>query len=309
VLRLLSIASILASGPPAPATTTHPVVVAEGQLVLVGAGDISDCGNDNDGATARLVEGVLRQSTAAWAFTLGDNVYPSGTLDEFARCYEPTWGRFKSRTLPVVGNHEYRTTNAAGFRGTFAGRFTADGPLWFARDVAGKGNDGADVRWHVVVLDSNCDEVDCGVGSAQHSFLVNDLKSTAAKTADCTVAMMHHPRFSSGHHGDADAVEPLWAALRTGGVDLVLAGHDHHYERFAPLAPDGKADEAAGIVSLVVGTGGKSHYPTLGTHAHSAVRVVDRYGALVLLPKKGGALMRFVGVDGAVHDHAELRCR
>jgi 3',5'-cyclic AMP phosphodiesterase CpdA len=293
----------------APATTRSALQIAAGQLALVGAGDIADCGNDNDDATARLVQAVLDQSPAARAFTLGDNVYPDGTLEQFARCYEPTWGRFKARTIPVVGNHEYRTPRAAGFRGTFAGRFTADGPLWLSTDVEGTGSDGAPLRWHVIVLDSNCREVGCAPGSPQHAFIESDLRSKAATTADCTVALMHHPRFSSGHHGDDEAVQPLWTALRDGGVDLVLAGHDHIYERFAPLDPAGARDDARGMVSLVVGTGGRSHYPALFARAHSALRVTDAYGALLVLPKKGGATVRFVGVDGAVHDEFDLRCR
>jgi alkaline phosphatase len=291
------------------AKTQAALQVAAGQLALVGAGDIADCGNDNDDATARLVQAVLDQSPAARAFTLGDNAYPDGTLEQFARCYEPTWGRFKSRTIPVVGNHEYRTPRAAGFRGTFAGRFTADGPLWLSTDVEGTGSDGAPQRWHVIVLDTNCREVGCTPGSPQYTFVENDLRSKAATTADCTVALMHHPRFSSGHHGDDEAVQPLWTALREGGVDLVLAGHDHIYERFAPLDPQGARDDARGLVSLVVGTGGRSHYPALFARAHSVLRVADAYGVLLVLPKKGGATARFVGVDGAVHDEFELRCR
>jgi hypothetical protein len=307
MLRTLAVIALLACAPPQAAPS--PIRLAAGQLALVGAGDIADCKVDDDEKTARLVEGVLGQSAAAWAFTLGDNVYPDGSLDQFARCYEPTWGRFKKRTLPVVGNHEYRTDRAAGFRGTFAGRFSADGPLWWSTDIEGSGSDGKPVRWHVIALDSDCDEVDCKAGSPQHAFVQADLKSKAAQTADCTVALFHHPRFSSGPHGDATSMTALWKALADGGVDLALSGHDHIYERFPALRDDGTPDAARGMPSLVVGTGGRSHYPSLLARAHSVVRFADVFGVVAILPKKGGATIRFVGVDGVVRDEHELLCR
>jgi alkaline phosphatase len=301
---LLSLVASLAGAPPEAAA----VSLSPGQLALVGAGDIADCRTDDDEKTARLVEGVLAQSTGATAFTLGDNVYPDGSPAQFARCYEPTWGRFRRRTIPVVGNHEYRTPNAAGFRGAFAGRFSQDGPLWFSTDVEGKGSDGASLRWHVVVLDSDCDEVDCGAGGPQHTFLERDLRSDRARSADCTVALFHHPRFSSGPHGDATSMTELWKALQDGGVDLALSGHDHIYERFAPLLTDGSRDDAKGIASIVVGTGGKSHYPAGLARPTSVVRLDNAFGVLLVLPKKGGATLRFVDVDGGVRDVHELRC-
>jgi alkaline phosphatase len=306
-------AAAAAAAPAAPTTTTTTttttVMLAPGQLALIGAGDITDCSVDDDEKTAELVEGVLAQSDNATAFVLGDNAYPDGSIDQYTRCYEPTWGRFKARTLPVVGNHEYRTDHAAGFRTAFAGRFTQDGPLWWSTDVQGKGSDGTSQRWHVIALDSNCDEVDCTATGPQHAFVVADLKSKAATTADCTVALFHHPRFSSGPHGDAKQIDHLWRALSTGGVDLALSGHDHIYERFPAMNGDGAVDDAHGIPSIVVGTGGRSHYPAVIARAHSLVRFDDAFGVLTILPKKGGATLRFVGEDGRVRDEHDLRCR
>ncbi|MDP2345939.1 MAG: metallophosphoesterase [Deltaproteobacteria bacterium] len=280
--------------------------VRAGDLVLVGAGDIADCATNDDDKTAVLVERVLAKSEKAWAFTLGDNVYPNGTQEEFFRCYEPTWGRFKGRTLPVVGNHDWRTANAAGFRGTFARRFTGDGPLWYSVDVEGVGSDGQPARWHVVVLDSNCDKVGCAPGSPQYKWLLADLKKNAA--TKCTVAMFHHPRFSSGPHGDAEAMVPLWAALDGGGVDLVLAGHDHTYERFAALNSAGVVVAGAGIPSLVIGTGGKSHYPIISARKHS-VAVGDDFGVLQLQLDNDGWHSRFIAVGGVESDVAAGSCR
>jgi alkaline phosphatase len=161
----------------------------------------------------------------------------------------------------------------------------------------------------VIALDSNCDEVDCKAGGPQHRFVVADLQSKAARSADCTVAMFHHPRFSSGPHGDAKNINELWRALADGGVDLALSGHDHIYERFPAMNGDGAVDDAHGIPSIVVGTGGRSHYPAVVARAHSLVRFDDAFGVLTILPKKGGATLRFAAVDGRVLDEHDLRCR
>ena len=303
--------ALLPTPAPAPVVLVPGPVVAgpikNGDLVLVGAGDIASCGNDDDERTAVLVERVLAKSDKAWAFTLGDNVYPDGTIDEFFRCYEPTWGRFKARTLPVVGNHDWRTANAAGFRSTFARRFAADSPLWYSVDVEGRGSDGLPARWHVVVLDSDCDKVDCGAGSPQHSWLQADLKKHAA--TKCTLALFHHPRFSSGPHGDAEPMVPLWSVLDQGGVDLVLAGHDHTYERFPALGSKGDVVVGAGITSMVVGTGGKSHYPIVVPRAHSIVRDAGAFGVLQLQLHSEGWNSRFLSVSGAEADVVDGRCR
>ena len=288
-------------------TAARPGAIRPGDLVLVGAGDIADCGTNDDEKTAVQVERVLAKSDKAHAFTLGDNTYPNGTLEEFFRCYEPTWGRFKGRTLPVVGNHDYHTKNAAGFRGTFARRFTADGPLWFSTDVEGHGTDGKPAKWHVVVLDSNCGKIGCGPGSPQHKWLLADLKKNVATR--CTLALFHHPRFSSGPHGDADPMAALWGALDGGGVDLVLAGHDHTYERFPALTSDGTLANGRGIQSIVVGTGGKSHYPIVIARQHSVFREAGAYGVLQLQLDNTGWHSRFLSAAGEERDVVDGACR
>lgn len=273
-----------------------PADIQIDQLVLVGAGDIADCGGNDDEKTAVLVEKTLAKSKNAWAFTLGDNVYPSGTRDEFVRCYEPNWGRFKARTIPVVGNHDYLTENAAGFRSAFARRFSQDGPLWYSLDVRGAGSDGQPALWHVVVLDSDCDKVGCAAGSPQHRWLQEDLKKNATTT--CTLALFHHPRFSSGPHGDAKTMADLWQVLDGGGVDLVLSGHDHTYERFPALDKDGVAVKGGGIASIIAGTGGRSHYPIVFSREHSVVHVQDTFGVLQLQLRNNGYEARFLATDG-----------
>ena len=180
-------------------------------------------------------------------FTLGDNAYDSGSPAEFRDCYDPTWGRVKDRTeLPVAGNHDYGTPNAAGYRDYFGKRATPDGETWYSRDIG---------DWHVVVLDANCTEIagGCGPGSPQLQWLRQDLRQSDAR---CTLAMWHQPRFSSGEHGNDPSVAPFWNVLYDAGADLILNGHDHDYERFAPQDPNGNRDKDHGIVEIVVGTGG-----------------------------------------------------
>jgi len=278
------------------------------ELVLVGAGDIARCDSRGDEATAKLVQSVLDVSDAAWAFTAGDNVYPNGTLEEFRRCYEPSWGPFKARTLPTVGNHDARTKRSAGLRATFAGRFSQDGPLWYAVDVKGDGSDGHAAAWRVVVLDSNCDQVDCTEDGAQYAWLKDELRRQKAKGTSCTVAVFHHPRFSSGPHGDATAMAPMWRLLDERGVDLVVAGHDHIYERFAAL-DDGGAQKPGGLPSIVSGLGGASRYPIVWARAGSIFRKDDRDGVLVLRLRSDGYTGALWTTDGEVHDVHEGRCR
>ena len=180
-------------------------------------------------------------------FTLGDNAYDSGSPAEFRDCYDPTWGRVKDRTeLPVAGNHDYGTPNAAGYRDYFGKKATPDGETWYSRDIG---------DWHVVVLDANCTEIagGCGPGSPQLQWLRQDLRQSDAR---CTLAMWHQPRFSSGEHGNDPTVAPFWNVLYDAGADLILNGHDHDYERFAPQDPNGNRDKDHGIVEIVVGTGG-----------------------------------------------------
>ena len=162
--------------------------------VLVGAGDIAGCNSNGDEATVSLLDGIDGK-----VFTTGDNAYPDGTTAEFSDCYDPSWGRHKARTFPSAGNHDYHTTDAAGY-------FSYFGP------VAGKPTEGYysyDLgTWHIIVLNSN---ISVDAGSAQEQWLRSDL---AAHPSVCTAAYWHHPRFSSGVvHGSNAQMQPLWQAL------------------------------------------------------------------------------------------------
>ena len=250
--------------------------------VLVGAGDIADCGSDGDEATAKLLDGL-----DGTVFTLGDNAYERGTQDDFARCYDPSWGRLRPRTRPVPGNHDYATAGAAGYYRYFGAAAGAPGTGWYAYDAG---------TWRVYALNSNCAEVGgCGPGSAQERWLRADL---AANARTCVLAMWHHPRFSSGEHGNSAFTQALWTALYDADADLIVNGHDHTYERFAPQTPAAASDPARGIVEMIAGTGGRSHYPFIKIRANSLVRDNTTFGVLRLVLSGGGWSFEFVPVPG-----------
>ena len=236
--------------------------------VLVGAGDIASCSSSGDEATAALLDGI-----SGTVFTTGDNVYETGTASEFANCYAPSWGRHKARTRPSAGNHEYEAAGASGYFGYFGA--AAGDPLkgYYSYDLG---------TWHVVVLNSNCAEVGgCDTTSAQGQWLQGDL--AAHSNAACTLAYFHHPLFSSGSdNGNDPEMRPIWDSLYAAGAEMVLNGHDHDYERFAPQTASGVADSARGIREFVVGTGGRSHYSFGTIRDNSQVRNSDTFGVLKL---------------------------
>lgn len=237
--------------------------------MLVGAGDIASC-DDLRGAeaTAKLIEKI-----PGTVFAAGDLAYPDGSDEQFAKCYGPTWGRFKDRTRPAPGNHEYHSDGASGYVRYFGAVAGDPKKGYYSYDLA---------DWHIVVLNSECDTVGgCGPGSAQEKWLRQDLKDHPAK---CTLGYWHKPLFSSGaKHGNDPEIKPLWDALYSAGADVVINGHDHDYERFAPQDPPGKLDLEHGIREFVVGTGGKnSHRSFASSKPNSEVRQADTFGVLKL---------------------------
>jgi hypothetical protein len=266
--------------------------------VIVAAGDIANCAGEGDEATARLVGSI----DGATVLTLGDNAYPDGTAQDFRKCYEPTWGQFKDRTEPIPGNHEYETEGASAYFDYFGKAAGDPDDGYYSFDFG---------AWHIVALNSNCGEaqIRCGPGSAQTEWLKEDLAANSDE-GQCTLAYMHHPRFSSGEeHGSTPKLEPLWEALYEAGADVVLSGHEHNYERFAPQDPNGKADPERGIREFVVGTGGKSHYPILEPIANSEVHNDETYGVLRLTPRPESYEWRFIPVEGETFtDSGSARC-
>ena len=266
---------------------------------VVAAGDIASCRTEGDEATAELVENIDGTVVA-----LGDEAYPRGTAANFEECYGPSWGRFKERTKPVPGNHEYHTQGAAGYFHYF-GRAAGDpGKGYYSYNLG---------KWHIVALNSNCKEeeevIDCEASSPQIRWLEADLAANDDKR--CTLAYMHHPRFSSGaKHGNTRYVKPLWEALYEGGADVVLSAHEHNYERFAPQNPGGGADTERGIREFVVGTGGgKGLYPILEPIANSEVYNDETYGVLKLTLRPKSYDWQFVPEEGETFsDSGSARC-
>ena len=261
--------------------------------VIVAAGDIADCSSDGDEATARLVVGI-----EGTVLTLGDNAYEDGTAQDFSDCYEPTWGQFEERTRPVPGNHEYEIEGASGYFDYFGEAAGQPGKGYYSYERG---------QWHIVALNSNCEDVGCGASSPQLRWLEADLAKDA-KT--CALAYFHYPLFSSGEYRPGiREVKPLWEALYAAGVDVVLNGHDHNYQRFAPQDPEGNADPQHGIREFVVGTGGRSHYSILAPIANSEVYDDETYGVLKLTLRPQGYEWRFLPVEGETFtDSGSARC-
>jgi hypothetical protein len=239
-------------------------------VVLAGAGDISDCDNEGDNVTAGLIDDVVAANPSAIVFTTGDNVYSDGAPEEFAQCYDPTWGRHRERTRPSPGNHDYNTEDATGYFSYF-GEAAGEPGLGYYSYEAGE--------WQVISLNSNCGEVGCSAGSPQEVWLREQLE---ASDAACTLAYWHHPLFSSGSHGGTDSVRDLFAALYEGDAEVVMTGHDHNYERFAPQDPLGTHDPVRGIRQFVVGTGGTGNRGVDSPAPNSESRYNDTFGILEL---------------------------
>jgi hypothetical protein len=267
---------------PSPAPSPSRAAQAADPTVAA-AGDISPPQSGHQADTARL---VLRLGPTR-VLALGDLQYPRGQLADFRRYYDPTWGRFKSHTRPVPGNHEYMTRGAAGYLGYWGTLARPDGRTYYSFDLGG---------WHLVALDSN---IDRNTGSAQVTWLRRDLTATKKP---CVLAYWHAPLFSSGvRHGGDPSERPFWTELSARRADLVLNGHEHNYERFAPQTPTGAAD-ARGVREFVVGTGGNSAYPFGAAKPHSQKRITGRYGVLELSLHPAGYSWRYLEVGGKVLD-------
>lgn len=246
--------------------------------VLVGAGDIADCGTKGAEQTAALLDHV-----AGTVFTAGDNAYSDGSASEFTHCYAPTWGRHRHRTRPAIGNHDSHSDRGGPYYAYFGAQAGVAGRGYYSYDLG---------AWHIIALNSN---TAMKRGSAQERWLRADLAATHAR---CVLAYWHHPRFSSGtEHGSQPQTAPLWQALADFRADVVIAGHEHNYERFAPQSPDGRPDPR-GIREFVVGTGGAELYLFGPPIANSEVRNGDAWGVLKLTLLPTGYRWRFLPVAG-----------
>ena len=272
--------------------TAIPVFGQTTVVTLVGAGDIASCSQTYDSATARLLGNI-----PGTVYTLGDNVYPSGTADRFRNCYDPTWGRYKARTKPTLGNHDYTTNGASAYFDYFSAQQTgARGKGYYSYD---RGN------WHIVALNSNCDRVSCASDSAQANWLRNDLRNNPS---ECTLAYWHEPLYASGTGSDEPRVNPFWKILYNQGAEVILAGHAHRYERYAKLTPGG-ARSANGIRQFIVGTGGEPG-GTYNGPDHPDMQVMKRNtpGVLKLNLRADSYTWKFVPTAGSFSDSGSDKC-
>jgi Calcineurin-like phosphoesterase len=255
------------------ATDTGPLHASAATVVLVGAGDIASCAQNNDEATAKLLDGI-----SGTVFIAGDNAYNSGSYTEYTNCYHPTWGRHKSRTKPVPGNHEYGTSGAAGYF-----KYFSNTPSYYAYNLG---------DWRIYALNS---EISASSTSPQVNWLKKDLSVSPKR---CVLAYWHKPRWSSGaiHSGTA-AMQTIWKTLYDAKAELVLTGHSHNYERFKEMNAAGAA-ASPGLREIVVGTGGAGFHGFSGALSTSQVRNASTYGVLKLTLTSTSYSWKFVPVAG-----------
>ena len=296
---VLATGGLLASGKPALAFRQLATATRRPNVVhIVAAGDIA-CDplhpafnngmGDGKSCMAAATERLIVRSKPDAVLALGDDQYENGTLWEYLHSYALSWGKVRPITYPVPGNHEYNISpTAAGYFAYFHNRPTGAPNGWYSFRLG---------TWHIIALNSNCHLVGgCDPGSPQYEWLKRDLQRHPSR---CALAFMHHPRFfASGTTVDNDHLTPLWQLLYAGGVDVVLGGHRHYYERFARLDADGAADPQKGIREFIVGTGGRLLGTPTTVRPYSQVRHAGTYGVLKLRLRPAGYDWRFLAAAG-----------
>ncbi len=269
--------------------------------MLIGAGDIALCGDPPeykaDDRTADMIEQLLTEHPQAGIFIAGDVVQGEGRAVEYQNCFGPTWGRFIDRIRPVPGNHDYMTDSAGPYYAYFGEAAGPAGLGYYSYDLG---------DWHIVAINSNCNDIACGPNSAQVAWLREDLLNNDKK---CTLAYWHHPRFSSGLAGGSGVMNPIWRTAVELGVDVVVSGHDHNYERFAPMNAEGEADPQ-GTRMFVSGTGG-ALLRVLGTpQPNSEVRYEGTHGVMRFILHPDRYEWSFLPLDDpAAADQGSDPCR
>jgi acid phosphatase type 7 len=262
--------------------------------VLIGAGDISVCGLQGDDSTAALIDRLIAQYPQAQIFTAGDNAQLNGEMYEYSDCFDPSWGRFVGRIHPSPGNHDWYIEEGSAYFsyfGSAAGRF---GLGYYSYNLG---------SWHIISLNSNCSATGCAVcnarGCGQDSIQLEWLKrDLAMHKQPCTLLYWHHPLHTSGIVPVSFNASGLWRVAVEAGAEIVVNGHDHHYERFAPLDQEGMVDPARGIRSFIVGTGGAWLFPLAEQPLPiSEVRNNDTFGVILFKLYSGYYEWEFQPVD------------
>ncbi len=308
---LLMASGLLSAHPlvAARATGIDPTIGAAGDIACDPASPKFNGGNGTSSSCRmKYVAKLLDTSGLSDVLAVGDTQYNDGAFDKYGLSYDPSWGRVKDITHPTPGDHEYDTPGAAGYFQYFgsAAVDSVSGKSYYSFDIP---TSDAAKPWHVISLNSNCPKIGgCGPNSSEYKWLVADL---AAHPATCTLAFSYKGRFSSGMHGSYATYEPFWQALYAAHADIVLDGHDHDYERFAPQTPVGVADPQHGIREFIVGTGGVStqQFGVPGGIANSEYRQQPgRFGALLLTLHPSGYNWAFKAPGGSVLDSGTSSC-
>jgi hypothetical protein len=271
---------------PIPTPTSTPVYFS-------GAGDISICGQMGDDQTADI---LINQVGSGLYFSAGDSSNENGTMYEYQNCFGPSWGQLLPDLRVVPGNHDYYNNPLENYWIYFDGIAGEPGKGWYSFQHG---------DWHIVMLNSNCGYVGCGPSSEQLAWLKQDL---ALSKNQCSLAIWHHPRFNSGIAGNADWLYTFWDVLYEYGADVVVNGHDHHYERMAKIDPQGEVDRIFGVRSFIVGTGGASHYGIDRIQPYSEMRITDHFGIIQFELKSSNYTWQFINVEGEVMDRGSDVC-
>lgn len=267
------------ASPAGPSDPNPPAQRSQETVVFSGSGDMVACNNMFSAErTAKLLDGM-----EGLVFTTGDNAYETGTIDEFEKCYGPTWGRYLARTRPSPGNHDYYTPGATGYYRYFGELAGPSGVGYYSYDHG---------AWKVLSLNSN---VPAGSGSAQFNWVAQELRVSPAK---CTLAYWHHPVFSSGYEGNMPNMRSIFQLLYDNYVDVVLVGHSHNYERFAPQDPNGQPSPGRGVREFVIGSGGNGLTAFVSTKPNSEVFNNNSLGILKLTLAPTNYSWEFIPVAG-----------
>ena len=293
---------------PPPADAPAELLAIAGAAVLIGTGDIAVCGTPYDEATARIVDSVSRADSAAGVedaiFTTGDNWYPTGAKVNLDRCWRPSWGdttkRIMSRLRPTLGNHDMQSGFAEAYFELFGDRAGEKGKGFYSYDLG---------AWKVIALNSEIvtnPAYSVETRREQEEWLKKEL---AGNTKKCTVAYFHRPRFSSGGHAGEYRMTGLWDIMYEGNVDVVINGHEHHYERFEPQTPAGIRDTVRGIAQFIVGTGGAGLTGIrVPVQPNSAQRIQGHHGVLKLTLGAEEYQHAFIDTQGRIWDRAAGKC-
>ncbi|HEY8164828.1 MAG TPA: metallophosphoesterase [Gemmatimonadaceae bacterium] len=299
--------------PPPPDAPPEKIALT-GAVVLIGAGDIADCGNEGDERTAHLIDSVLKANATAKletvVFAVGDIAYPSATERQLRRCFGPSWGDTTKGIMkvirPAIGNHDYQVDRGAPYYRYFGSRAGPAGKGYYSYDLG---------DWHVIVLNSEIavESPSTMERKEQEDWLKKDLDD---HKKHCTLAYFHFPLFSSSFRQGIPAMLPIWTMLYDANVELVINGHDHHYERFLPQTPAGVADSVRGIEQIIVGTGGaqlrglRSRFGlrTRSLASNSVLQIQGHFGVLKITLGKDEYRTAFMTTDGRVWDRGGRKC-